>query len=270
MEQIISIEDLSFKYNSRQILDSITFEVFEGAFYGVIGPNGAGKTTLLKNIMKLLTSSKGEIYINGSPLSNFTIPELSQKISYLKQEPLASDIEVFEYILMGRSPYMKNFQLYESKQDHDIAEKYIELLELEELVGKKLHELSGGEKQLVQLARNLTQETPIMLIDEPTSHLDISHQIQILNILHDINKEMNKTILLVLHDLNMAGEYCDQILLLKQGQVYCEGKPEEVLTYQNIEDTFDTWVIVKENPLSGKPYIIPVTRKMKKDNIEDV
>ncbi len=262
----ISINNLSFQYNSKNVLDSISFEVKEGDLYGIIGPNGAGKTTLLKNIMNLLSHREGKISIDGSNLSDFSVQELSQKVSYLKQEPLATDRTVFDYILMGRSPYLQDFQIYESESDHEIAEKYIELLGLESFVNKRLHELSGGERQLVQLARNLTQETPIMLIDEPTSHLDISHQIQILNILHDINKEMNKTIVLVLHNLNMAGEYCNRLLLLRKGQVYCEGRPEEVLTYQNIEDTFDTWVIVKENPLSGKPYVIPVTRKMKKDN----
>lgn len=262
METIIKVDRLSFAYSDTPILKEVSFEINKGSFTGIIGPNGAGKTTLLKNMLGLLKYNSGQILIDQKDAKNYSTSEISGKISYVKQRLDENSLKVFDYIVSGRAPYIKKFQLFESEQDIEIAKQYIELLNLEKFENHSLDQLSGGERQLVQLARSMTQETPIMLLDEPTSHLDISHQIDIMNRLYEINQKMDKTIIMVLHDLNLAGEYCDELLLLNQGQISSQGPPRKVLTYENIESVFNTLVIVKDNPLSGKPYVIPVTRGM--------
>lgn len=264
MDKIIQVKELSFAYEIIPILKNISFSIVKGAFTGIIGPNGAGKSTLLKNILGLVEYKKGQILINQQDIRNHSITDIARKMAYVKQKLEDSSVKVIDYILSGRAPYLSKYQLFESREDIEIAEKYIELLNLKKFIDHDLDQLSGGERQLVQIARTMTQETPIMLLDEPTAHLDISHQIEIMNRLYEINQKMDKTVIIVLHDLNLAGEYCDELLLLNQGQIHSRGKPEDVLTYKNIEEVFNTLVIVKKNPLSGKPYVIPVTRGMQK------
>ncbi len=264
MKEIIRINRLSFAYEKKPVLKELEFSLPQGSFTGIIGPNGAGKTTLLKNILGLVDLSPGRIFIKQKDILNYKFGEIAREMTYVKQRLEESALSVFDYILTGRTPYLSRYQLFESREDIEIAKKYLKLLNLEKYADKNLDQLSGGERQMVQLARALGQETPIMLLDEPTSHLDISHKIEIMNMLSDIHDRLNKTILIVLHDLNLAGEYCDNLILMDQGKIHSMGKPQDVLTYQNIEKVFDTLVIVKENPLSGKPYVIPVTRGMQK------
>ncbi len=262
MSEIINLKNINFSYDKKSVLKNITFSANRKEVVGIIGPNGAGKTTLLKIILNLLEVDKGTVTISGTNIKNYDNRELAKEISYVKQKIEDIHKTVFEYILAGRTPYFDKYQIFEKQVDSQIAKKYIDMLYIEKLVEKKISNLSGGETQLVQIAKCLTQESPIMLLDEPTSHLDISYQIKILNILKEINKEMDITIIMVLHDLNLASEYCDRILMLNDGNVFCEGKPHKVLTYQNIEEVYDTMVIVKENPLSKNPHVIPVTKSM--------
>lgn len=264
MNEIIRVNKLSFAYEEKPVLKDLEFSLPEGSFTGIIGPNGAGKTTLLKNMLGLVEISPGRIFIKQKDILDYKIDKIAREMTYVKQRLEESSLKVFDYILTGRTPYLGKYQLFESEEDIKIAEKYLKLLNLEKYADKNLDQLSGGERQMVQLARALGQETPIMLLDEPTSHLDISHKIENMNMLSNIHSRLNKTILIVLHDLNLAGEYCDNLILMDQGTIHSMGQPREVLTYQNIEEVFDTLVIVKENPLSGKPYVIPVTRGMQK------
>jgi iron complex transport system ATP-binding protein len=172
--------------------------------------------------------------------------------------------QVDEFILMGRFPHSGRF-LSQKKKDLSVMEYVIALTNINSIRHRKVSELSGGERQRVILAQGFAQEPQIMLLDEPTSHLDITHQIQVMDLLKRLNKNNDLTVMIVLHDLNLAGSYCDRLILLNEGQVFKEGTPKEVLTYQNIENVYKTMVIVKENPLNNKPYVFLVSNEIDKN-----
>lgn len=172
-------------------------------------------------------------------------------------------MKVREYVLMGRLPYLKAFQFYETRKDEKIADHYLYLTGISELKDKLFLEISGGERQLAQIARALTQEPEVLLLDEPTSHLDIKHQVEILDLIRRFNKDLGITIVMVMHDLNLAAEYCGRLLMMNNGKAARLGTPEEVLTYQQIEEVYQTVVIVRNNPLSLKPYVFLVSEEEK-------
>jgi len=262
MSDFIEINKLICGYLGSFLLDEITFQIKKGVFTGIIGPNGSGKTTLFKGLSGELSIVSGELTIEGSKLTELHPRMQAQKIAVVTQNMEDVDMTVEDYVLMGRMPYRKMFQLFESEQDHNIADKYMEMVGVFEMKGKMMSELSGGEQQLCAIARALTQEPDLLLLDEPTSHLDISHQVQILNLIQQLNEEMSLTVLMIIHDLNLAGEYCDYLIMMNEGKVHIKGTPEEVLNYQHIEDVYKTVVITQENPLSKKPAIFLVSDKV--------
>jgi iron complex transport system ATP-binding protein len=168
---------------------------------------------------------------------------------------------VEEYVLMGRMPYRKQFQFFETANDIAVADKYIKLTGISELRDKNMNALSGGEQQLAGIARALTQEPQLLLLDEPTSHLDITHQVQILNLIRRLSDELKLTVLMIIHDLNLAGEYCDSLVMMQKGTLRKKGTPHEVLNYMDIEAVYDTVVITRTNPVSGKPVVFLVSEK---------
>jgi iron complex transport system ATP-binding protein len=172
-------------------------------------------------------------------------------------DPVLTTVE--EYILLGRLPYYRKYQFFETSKDETIVEKYMRLTDTFRLKESLMTELSGGERQLASIARALAQEPILLLLDEPTSHLDITHQAQIMELIGRLNRELGLTVLMVLHDLNLASEYCSRLLLLNNGSIHKLGTPEEVLTYRTIEEVYKTVVLVKKNPLSGKPYVFLIT-----------
>jgi len=188
----------------------------------------------------------------------------AQKIAIVTQNIEASFITIEDYVLMGRLPYKGNYSFFETKKDYEIAYKYMKLTNTFHLKDKYMTELSGGEQQLASIARALTQEPDLLLLDEPTSHLDITHQVQILNLLQRLNADLQLSVLMIIHDLNLAGEYCDYLVMMNNGKIHTQGTPDEVLNYKNIEDVYDTIVVTEKNPLSGKPVILLVSEKILK------
>lgn len=246
---------------SKFRLKGVTFRAPKGEFTGIIGPNGSGKTTLFKGITSDLNLSSGSVNLNGVELSTLSNIARAKMIAVVTQKIEVSDITVEEYVVMGRLPYRKPFQFFESVEEYEIAYKYMRLTDTYKFKDKQMSNLSGGEQQLVAIARALTQEAGIILLDEPTSHLDITHQIAILNLLHRLNRELNITVVIILHDLNLAGEFCDNIVMFNSGTVHTSGTPEEVLTYKNIEEVYKTVVVTGTNPISGKPTILTVSER---------
>jgi len=261
MGNILEIKNLVCGYVEKEIIKQVSFSAKEGEFLGIIGPNGSGKTTLLRSITGLLKYWEGEVLYNGRNISKIPLREFAQNVAVLPQIlNINFSFTVQQLVLMGRYPYLKKFQSI-SKKDLDIAKNSMSLTDISHLTERRVGELSGGEWQRVLIAQALTQEPKLLLLDEPTTHLDITHQIETLDLIKKLNKEKNLTIIVVLHDLNMASEYCEKIIMLENGEIYIEGTPEEVLTYKNIEEVYKTIVVVIENPVSKKPHVVLIPGK---------
>ena len=261
---ILNIQNLCCGYPKFKLSD-IQFEIPKGSFAGIIGPNGSGKTTLFRAITGTLNLISGKILLNDKNLRTLTPRMRAQNIAIVSQFIEAGEISVEDYVLMGRIPYHSRFSFFESEEDFRIARQYMEMTDTWQFKDRLMSELSGGEQQLAAIARALTQQPELLLLDEPTSHLDITHQVHILNVLQQLNQELGLSVLMVIHDLNLASEYCDRLILVNQGKVHMQGTPEEVLTFQNIEDVYQTVVVTQNNPLSGKPAVFLASRKVLKE-----
>ncbi len=261
---ILSIQNLCCGYPKFQLSD-INIDIPKESFAGIIGPNGSGKTTLFRAITGTLEIKSGKIRLSDKNLQSFSLRQRAQNIAIVSQFIEAGDMSVEDYVLMGRIPYHSRFNFFETEEDFQIARQYMEMTDTWRFKDQLMSELSGGEQQLAGIARALTQQPQLLLLDEPTSHLDITHQVHILNVLQQLNQEMGLSVLMVIHDLNLASEYCDWLILINQGRVHTQGAPEEVLTFQNIEDVYQTVVVTQNNPLSGKPAVFLASRKVIKD-----
>lgn len=259
----LKVDDFSCGYDSFK-LDKISFNLVKASFTGIIGPNGSGKTTLFKGITQTLPTETGKISLNGTELQNLTSRERAKRIAIVSQfEPMGS-ITLMDYILMGRIPYNKRLQFFESEEDRSIAEHYMQLTGIYEHRNSRLSEMSGGEQQRAALARALTQQPELLLLDEPTAHLDITHQVRTLDLLQKLNEETDLTVLMVIHDLNLASEYCDRLILMEEGAIFTQGTPAEVIHFEIIEQVYKTPVITRINPYSGKPVVFLISEKMLK------
>ncbi len=252
---MIEVQSIYFQYHQDWILQDISFKIERGGFVGMIGPNGSGKTTLLKILYRLLSPQKGQVLFEDKPLQKMSRSEIAKKMAVVAQEnyPLFP-FRVEEVVLMGRSPYLGSF-LFEGKKDLEIAQRAMEWTEILPLRERYLDELSGGERKRVFIARALAQEPEVILLDEPTSNLDIHHQLDFMNLILNLNREKGVTIILASHDLNLTSEFCDRLILLQKGRIYCLGSPEEVITPENIEKVYGCKVWIDRNPFSQSPRV---------------
>jgi iron complex transport system ATP-binding protein len=253
----ISIKDLSFVFPARPVLQAINLTLPAGKFYAVLGPNGSGKTTLLRNIARLVAVSPGVIWIGDADLTTLRPKSLARRLALAPQSS-AIDFEfsVCDVVLMGRAPYLDRFGV-EGENDLAIARRAMELTDTWQLRERKINELSGGERQRVIVARALAQETGIIALDEPVSHLDLRHQINLLKQIKKINLSQQVTVLAVLHDLNLAAAFSDRLILMRQGQVDCEGPSEEVLRSEIIKRVYGVEVDLIRAPGDGRLYVVP-------------
>ena len=233
---MITIKNLSAGYSETPVLNNINLNIKKSSFNAIIGPNGCGKTTLLKSIIRLIDSD-GEILINNKNIAALSANDLAKQIAYISQNKNIPDISVERMVLNGRFPYLKYPRRY-SKNDYRITNQQIDTLGLTSYRDKSMLKLSGGTQQKVFIAMALAQDTPIILMDEPTSFLDISHQIMLMELARELTKN-NKTILMVLHDIRLAMKYCDNIILMSEGNVYSEGSPEYILARKDIDTVFN-------------------------------
>ena len=228
----------------------------KGNFYSIIGPNGSGKSTFIKNISKLIPPEHKSVFLDDQDICSFKNKNLAKIISVIPQNTLVDyDFTVFDIVMMGRSPYRRRFEDFNT-EDEKIIEKYMRATNTWELREKLITELSGGEIQRVIAARTLSQETDVILLDEPTSHLDIQYQIEFLNIFRNLKSD--KVIIAVLHDLNLASIFSDQIILIDNGEVAAKGTPWEVINKENIKRVYKLSVEIIENPISKCPHVIPI------------
>jgi len=258
---VLEIKNLTCGYDSKFVLQDINFKVESGEIVGIIGPNGSGKTTLLRAITRILKPRKGTVLLEERDIWQMGFKELARKVAVVPQSFGGGSISIEEFVLLGRIPYFAKFQFLETKKDLEIAKKCMALTDVTRLKDRPIGEISGGERQLALIARALTQEPKVLLLDEPTTHLDITHQVGILDLIKRLNREFGLTVIMVLHDLNLASEYCHRLVLVNQGRIYKIGRPEEVLDYRIIEEVYKTVVVVEKNPISSKPYILVVSEE---------
>jgi len=252
---MLDITSLSFNYGTVKVLDDITFSADKGECIGIIGPNGSGKSTLLKTLSKILKPTSGRVVICGKELERYTPKELARHMAVVPQDTnMDFDFTCLEVVLMGRNPHMGRFEL-EGRKDMDIALESMMLTNTWHLRERPFSELSGGERQRVIIARALAQEPSILFLDEPVSHLDINHQIEILDLVKRLKDERGLVVIVILHDLNLAARYCDRLILLSENRILATGSPEDVLIQENIRRAFGANVMVKKHPVTGYLYV---------------
>jgi iron complex transport system ATP-binding protein len=252
---MIEVKSIFFRYHEDWVLQDVSFRVEKGEFIGLIGPNGSGKTTLLKILYRLLSPQNGEVLFELLPLKRMDRKDIAKRIGVVAQEThLLFPFNVTEIVLMGRSPYLGHL-MFESEKDLEIARKAMEWTETLPFSERPIDELSGGERKRVFIARALAQEPEVILLDEPTANLDIHHQVDFLDLILTLNRERGLTIIMASHDMNIASEFCDRLILLQEGRVYKIGTPNEVITKENIEQVYGCEVWVDQNPISGMPRI---------------
>ncbi|MFA5795065.1 MAG: heme ABC transporter ATP-binding protein [Candidatus Brocadiia bacterium] len=257
---MLKISNLTCGYDDRAVINDVSFEVNQGEIVGIIGPNGSGKTTLFRTITRVIPQYSGHVLYRDKEISSWHLRELSKEIAVLPQFIfLQFPFSVNDFIALGRNPYLGRLEPI-GTEDQTIISQAMELTETKRLASKLITELSGGELQRVYLAQALAQQPKLLLLDEPTAHLDIGHQIEILHLLRYLNKEKELTVVIILHDLNLAAEYCHRLVMLNNGRIEAIGSPKEVLTFPIIEKVYKTVVVVKENPISEKPYVFLVPK----------
>ena len=257
INDLLRIEHVHGGYR-RFKLEDINFTIRKGDFAGIIGPNGSGKSTLLKMILGDLKMVAGTIRFQEQELHKMPAIRKAQTIAVVNQRIAETSMTVLEYVLLGRIPYRRMFQFFERNEDIRKAEHYMEMTGILKYRDVPLSKLSGGEQQLAAMARALTQEPQLLLLDEPTSMLDISHQVQVLDLVCKLNCELGLTVLMIIHDLNLASTYCNRLLLMNEGHLYKDGVPADVLQYQLIEEVYKTVVITQTNPVTQKPSVFLV------------
>ena len=251
----ISFKNLKLGYRKYTVLQDITLELPKGKITALLGPNGCGKSTLLKSIVRILSPLNGNIYYEGKSFHELTPKYLSTQISFLPQtQPIPEGITVEKLVSYGRSPYT-SFWGEIKKSDDIIIEKVMKDVGVFELRDLYVNELSGGQRQRAWLAMVLAQDTPYILLDEPTTYMDINHQVELMEILRSLNNH-GKTVIVVLHDINQASRYCDNLVVLKDGELVTQGSPKEVITKELLKEVFYIDVQIHLDPVSNTPMCI--------------
>ncbi len=253
---MLKAEGLVKYYSSRMILDRIDVHVKRGECLGIVGPNGSGKSTLVKLLSGEEKADQGEIWLDGRKLTSYKPKERAQKIAVLAQDGLGEiPFTVEEVVLMGRYPYQTKWW-WNSRRDRELAQEMMRFTGIEGYRKSPLSILSGGERQRAIIAKALVQEPELLLLDEPTTYLDIHYQLVILDLLHQYRMENQLTVIMVLHDLNLAAQYCDQIMMIKEGRIWTKGSPEEVFQIEAIDRVFEVEPIILDHPKWHVPQLL--------------
>ena len=254
----VGILDVSFSYGRRVVLEKVCLEVGAGEVMGLVGPNGSGKTTLLRVAGGTLASPHGEVRIHGKQLSSLKPKERARLVAMVHQNPaVPQGFTALDAVIMGRNPYLGLLQ-WEGPRDLEVCRRVMELTETWEYAHRHLSSLSGGELQRVFIARALAQETSVLILDEPTAHLDITFQTSVLDTIEKVRRETGVSVLIAMHDLTLAGQYCDRIAALHKGCIYACGEPEEILTADLISEVFGAPVSILRHPVHNTLVVLPL------------
>ncbi|BAU94905.1 iron ABC transport system ATP-binding protein [Corynebacterium suranareeae] len=257
MNNRLTMEDVTMAYDNRVIAEKLNVTIPDNTFTAIIGPNGCGKSTLLRGFSRVLNPQHGKVLLDGRQLDSFKPKEIARELGLLPQTSIAPEgIRVYDLISRGRAPYQGLIQQWRAS-DEDAVAKALASTNLTELAARLVDELSGGQRQRVWVAMLLAQQTPIMLLDEPTTFLDIAHQYELLELLRAFN-EAGKTVVTVLHDLNQAARYADHLIVMKQGQIITTGAPQDVITTELVKEAFGLDCIIAPDPVTGTPTVVPL------------
>jgi iron complex transport system ATP-binding protein len=256
----LATRQLTLAYAGNLIIQGLDLAIPQGQISTLVGPNGCGKSTLLRSLARLLKPKAGTVYLQGKAIAHLPTKELAKRLGILPQSPAAPEgLTVRELVAQGRYPHQNWLQQW-SKQDELKVEAAIATTHLHAFANRSLDTLSGGQRQRAWIAMTLAQDTEILLLDEPTTYLDLAHQIEILDLLHDLNRHQGKTIIMVLHDLNQACRYADRLIALRSGVIYAQGAPSTIMTETLVRDVFGLESRIIADPVMGTPLCIPLGR----------
>jgi iron complex transport system ATP-binding protein len=259
----LETRSLTLSYGMEPVIDDLSLTIPEGKITVFVGSNGCGKSTLLRSMARLLKPQQGSILLDGKGIMQLPTKEVAKQLSILPQGPIAPEgLTVFQLVKQGRYPYQNWMQRW-SREDERMVNKALEQTKMKEFADRPVDSLSGGQRQRAWIAMILAQGTEVILLDEPTTYLDLTHQIEILDLLFDLNEKERRTIAMVLHDLNLAARYAHHMVAIHDKKIYAQGKPEDILTAEMVRDVFGMACEIAADPLFGTPLCIPHGRGRK-------
>jgi iron complex transport system ATP-binding protein len=257
---VLKARDLTLQYGQRRVTDGLTAEIPEGKVTMIVGANACGKSTLLRGLSRLLKPTGGSVTLDGKDIHTRPARELARTLGLLPQHPVAPDgITVRDLVGRGRYPHQGFFRHW-SLQDESAVQRALDATGTLELAERNVDELSGGQRQRAWIAMALAQETDVLLLDEPTTYLDLAHQVEVLDLVTDLNRQRGTTVAIVLHDLNLAARYADHVIALKNGRIVAAGSATDVVTQELVRDVFGLDSVVVPDPVSGQPLVLPLGR----------
>lgn len=255
--KVLSIKDVSFSYGDKRVLRGINLDIKERELVGLVGPNGCGKSTLLKLVSGVMPPNDGTISLVGTNVNSLSPRQLARKVAVMPQTAeIPPTFTTFEIALMGRTPHLGLLQ-WENRNDYEKTQAAMEMTDCWDLANQPIGTVSGGERQRVLLARALAQETPLLLLDEPTANLDLSYQTSVFDLVVKLIQERGGAVLAAIHDLTLAAQYCDRIALVHQGSILSEGTAEEVFTKVNLRTIYGVEPVLGIHPTTGMPVVLP-------------
>lgn len=261
MQQRLTARNVTLGYDRRVIAEDLSVEIPDNSFTVIVGPNACGKSTLLRALARMLKPSAGQVLLDGQSIASLPAKQVAKTLGLLPQSSIAPDgITVADLVSRGRYPHQGLLRQW-SRQDERIVAESMAATGVAELAGREVDELSGGQRQRVWIAMALAQQTPLLLLDEPTTYLDIQHQLDVLDLCADLHENQGRTLVAVLHDLNHAARYATHLIALRGGVVVAEGPPSEVVTAELVERVFGLRCQIIEDPETGTPLVIPAARK---------
>ncbi|NIY66335.1 ABC transporter ATP-binding protein [Streptomyces malaysiensis] len=255
----LTAHQLTLAYEDRTVVDGLDLEIPDGEVTVIVGPNACGKSTLLRALGRLLRPRGGAVLLDGTDLARIPTKRIARSVGLLPQTPVAPEaITVADLVSRGRQPHQHWWQQW-SEEDERAVTDAMERTDVTALADRPVDELSGGQRQRVWIAMALAQETDLLLLDEPTTYLDISHQVEVLDLVRQLNHERGRTVVAVLHDLNQAARYADHLIAMKTGRIVARGRPEDIVTAELVHEVFGLESVVVPDPVTGSPLVVPGT-----------
>ncbi|KRF19785.1 hypothetical protein ASG90_20365 [Nocardioides sp. Soil797] len=265
-EAPLRVADVSAGYGKRLVIDGLTLDVPAGKVTTVIGPNGCGKSTLLRVLSRLLPPSSGQVFLNGRPLAGQKVRQIALQLALLPQNPVAPEgMTVADLAARGRQPHQPWYRQW-SAEDERIAADAMAATGVDHIADSPLEELSGGQRQRAWVAMALAQQTDVLLLDEPTTHLDLAHAVEVMELVVRLRRDTGRTIVVVLHDLSLAARYSDHLVVMKDGALVTEGAPRDVLSSELLDEVFGLRAHVFDDPVDGLPTVVPMHRDSQRDS----